>query len=219
LSVKKFSNTSGCPFKIFNFSEIKNIFIEKYKKSLSENFSRAFNLIKTIEKNSTNMDNPETLKSNITEYLHNYIIQINSVFVDLENEFENEMVDDPVINELISLFNKSLNELIFNQIYPILNNILSLSKINANKPQTQQSNDIISNIKIFYYYTSILMRTNQFFEEILIKDNNIGLVTIDLQLSLENQLSDIYNQFYNTYIFKIVKEIKIIYINKEFIYL
>jgi len=63
------------------------------------------------------------------------------------------------------------------------------------------------------------MRTNQFFEEILIKDNNIGLVTIDLQLSLENQLSDIYNQFYNTYIFKIVKEIKIIYINKEFIYL
>jgi len=165
------------------------------------------------------MDNPETLKSNITEYLHNYIIQINSVFVDLENEFENEMVDDPVINELISLFNKSLNELIFNQIYPILNNILSLSKINANKPQTQQSNDIISNIKIFYYYTSILMRTNQFFEEILIKDNNIGLVTIDLQLSLENQLSDIYNQFYNTYIFKIVKEIKIIYINKEFIYL
>ena len=86
--------------------------------------------MKTIEKNWVTSGYTDELKSNITDYLHNYITQINSTFSELEVEFELEMKDDVFCIELITYFTELINELIYKQIYPIIDNILTQSKNN-----------------------------------------------------------------------------------------
>ena len=171
--------------------------------------------MKTIEKNWVTSGYTDELKSNITDYLHNYITQINSTFSELEVEFELEMKDDVFCIELITYFTELINELIYKQIYPIIDNILTQSKNN----KLSNSTDIITNIKLFYYYTSILIRSTEYFDECLIKEQSISLVTVEIKNNIERKLDEIFSLFYNIYVFRIVKEIKIIYINKEFIYL
>ena len=59
--------------------ELKNIYLDKFKNVIKENFNRAFNLVKNVEKNletSGKFEKENIVNVQIIEHLVNYIVNM-----------------------------------------------------------------------------------------------------------------------------------------------
>ena len=169
--------------------EIKNDFLTKFKEALIDNFSRAFKLIETIQKNEqTEFEKESIVNINIVEYLVDYIKKISQSFTDLYTEFAFTN-DDPyfysgqdlLINEIQNIFKNEINN---NYFIPIYNIIENLFKSIENK-EIKGNREEKSSIQLIYFNNYFLYKLFDVFNASLlmdihekIKNNNTKLFKI-----------------------------------------
>ena len=201
-SCKRLKNNQKIIFD--SLSEIKNDFLTKFKEALIDNFSRAFKLVETIQKNEqTEFEKESIVNINIVEYLVDYIKKISQSFTDLYTEFAFTN-DDPyfysgqdlLINEIQNIFKNEINN---NYFIPIYNIIENLFKSIENK-EIKGNREEKSSIQLIYFNNYILYKLFDVFNAFL--NSNISyLINKSLLMDIHEKIKN-----NNTKLFKIYKE-------------
>ena len=201
-SCKRLKNNQKIIFD--SLSEIKNDFLTKFKEALIDNFSRAFKLVETIQKNEqTEFEKESIVNINIVEYLVDYIKKISQSFTDLYTEFAFTN-DDPyfysgqdlLINEIQNIFKNEINN---NYFIPIYNIIKNLFKSIENK-EIKGNREEKSSIQLIYFNNYILYKLFDVFNAFL--NSNISyLINKSLLMDIHEKIKN-----NNTKLFKIYKE-------------
>ena len=201
-SCKRLKNNQKIIFD--SLSEIKNDFLTKFKEALIDNFSRAFKLVETIQKNEqTEFEKESIVNINIVEYLVDYIKKISQSFTDLYTEFAFTNGDpyfysgqDLLINEIQNIFKNEINN---NYFIPIYNIIENLFKSIENK-EIKGNREEKSSIQLIYFNNYILYKLFDVFNAFL--NSNISyLINKSLLMDIHEKIKN-----NNTKLFKIYKE-------------
>ena len=201
-SCKRLKNNQKIIFD--SLSEIKNDFLTKFKEALIDNFSRAFKLVETIQKNEqTEFEKESIVNINIVEYLVDYIKKISQSFTDLYTEFAFTNGDpyfysgqDLLINEIQNIFKNEINN---NYFIPIYNIIKNLFKSIENK-EIKGNREEKSSIQLIYFNNYILYKLFDVFNAFL--NSNISyLINKSLLMDIHEKIKN-----NNTKLFKIYKE-------------
>jgi hypothetical protein len=223
--------------KRINLDRLREIFLEKFKNSISDNFVRAYNLIKTIEKNiekgsnnvnnsintnnniiiTTNTNNSlereNMINVNIIKHLEQYIKQMSLSYSDLKEEFGQDLLNnDELLILLGKVFSDSLLTNYFNNIIDKTENLLKVLQ----QTQLGQEKDTSFSVSIikFYLYHYILSIMNDVFVSFQI--SNIGfLINDNIQQTIEKAKERFMTGFYNSFLNKIEKQIKMVFVDKE----
>lgn len=152
---------------LIDIGEIKKIYLEKFKATVTENFSRVFYLIILQEKSlENNFGNFEVLKEilntdNVNLHLINYVKQMSWSYIDFLDEFnlhsEEQILEaDFFLLELSTNFSNLLHKNYFAMIYLKLdefyselkniqiNSVNDLSNLSTNNAGDKSGNDVIS---------------------------------------------------------------------------
>jgi len=197
--------------------ELEKTFIEKFSNSASENFTRAFSLVKNVEKTAEmngRFQRENIVNVQILDHFVKYIKLMSMSFVDLNEEFgetaEILIKNDALISKLQNTFCDLLIECYFCNIFSKLD--IVISSLNYNKGDTGVNN--LLNVQKFYYFYYILYKMNEVFLSFL--NSNIPfLISYSIQETLEMRMEVYTNQFYNCFLNRIAKEIKMLLINKD----
>ena len=217
---------------IINLNDWKNIYVEKYKISISENFKRAFNLLKLYEKN---FENKEFLSNeNIILHLVNYIKQMSWSYIDLLDEFnlqsEEIILDsDFFLFEMSNIFSESLYENYFEKIILKLEDlILEIKNNSSNIFENSGISNYIGSVDgvgnntsfsftvfKFYFYLNSLCKMNEILLSFQVS-NIKYLITTKLKGIIEENCVKYTNLIFNEFLRRIIKDLKLILINKDF---
>jgi hypothetical protein len=193
--------------KLIHLDSLKNIFIERFVTITSENFNRAFSLLKSIEKNSEvgGTFSKEIIDIQIVKSLMQYIRDMSLSYNDLYDEFGDELTqDDGMLRDLGGIFTKNLNDLFFKKIYAKLDQIISSLTIGEGENL---------NILKFYFFYFVLSKMNDFV--IQIRNSSVRfLLTEDLQTSCEHNMDKYINHVFIIFLNKL-KDIKLLFMNKD----
>jgi hypothetical protein len=205
-TIKNFSTSSN--IKHIHVDELKNIFLEKFNLTISENFNRAFNLIKSVEKNSEingSFSKENIVNVKIIEHLVNYIRDMSMTYLDLTDEFDNDILNnDVVLKQMCDIFSHSILENYFSKIFSKIENVL----INLTTCENEQLN-----VHKFYFFYFIVFKMNDVF--ISFQNSNINfLINEDLYGKIVFRLESYMNQFYTIFLNKI-KEVKHLFVNRD----
>jgi hypothetical protein len=188
---------------LININDIKNIYMEKFIASVTENFSRVFYLLILQEKSlENNFGNFEVFKEilntdNVNLHLINYIKQMSWSYIDILDEFnlhsEEQILEaDFFLLELSSNFSNLLNENYFEMIYLKLDELYyELAKIEININGLNNNNN-----------TSIIYNNNN--DKVNNTNININInINNDKSINKNNEYSSIAKrEAYNIIIFK-----------------
>lgn len=205
--------------KMINLLELKNLFMEKFRQVVTENFNRALSLVKNVEKNaeSSGFQKDNIVNINIIQHLINYIKQTSMSFVELTEDFESSLVqNDSLIKEIGSEFSKLLIENYLSKICEKIESVIYT--INTINWEHLNSDTSILVIQKFYFFFFILYKKNDVFVSFL--NSNISfLITAEIQIGVENNIENYLNLFYLSFLNKITKDVKFLLMNKDFSYL
>ncbi len=196
-----------------SLAELKAVFIEKFKYVIKENFTRAFNLVKNVEKNGEingKFEKENTVNVQIIEHLVNYILNMSKSFLDLYEEFDSDwqllMADDLILEEIKISFSQSLIENYLEKIFLKLDGVIT--KLYENSKDEFE-------IQKFYFFYYILYKIKDVFLSFL--NSNISyLISENLFDTVDNKLEFYMNQFYNCFLNHIAKDVKILLMYKDF---
>jgi hypothetical protein len=191
-----------------------NNFLDKFKNILTDNFQRGFNLVKNLEKSSEGSGTFS--KDNIVkivQHLLNYIKNMSNSFVDLNEEFDPQIIlNDPFIEKLSNTFCTLFLENYFNNIFEKIQYCLN----NLENETNVEKNDVYK----FYFFYFILLQMNEVFSFFLNCSKVNYLINENIHQTLKNALIKYMNSFYSIFMKRISKEIKLIAVNKgDFTYL
>lgn len=192
--------------------EIKNNYIEKFSNAIKENFNRAYNLVKNVEKNVETIgkfEKENIVNLQIIEHLVNYIVNMSKSFMDLSDEFESDwetlISDDEVMSEIKNSFSNSLLENYLDNIFLKLDSVI--------RRLDEDSKDIIE-IQKFYFFYYILYKIKDVCLSFL--NSNISyLITENLYDIINSKLEFYMNGFYNCFLNHVAKDVKILLMNKD----
>jgi hypothetical protein len=193
-------------------NELKAVYIEKFQNVIKENFVRAFNLVKNVEKNGEmngRFEKENTVNVQIIEHLVNYIVNMSKSFVDLSEEFDSDweflMTDDSILNEIKFSFSNSLMENYLENIFIKLDGVIT--KLYENSKDEFE-------IQKFYFFYYILYKMKDVFLSFL--NSNISyLISENLFEKVDSKLEFYMNQFYNCFLNHIAKDMKILLMYKD----
>ncbi len=228
-------NSSETP--IINITKLKNLYLDKLRGICEENLSRGFNLIKLQEKNLDGIFSNcillrETIANeNITLYLINYIKQMSWSYIDLLEEFNlnNEEIildSDLLLFEVSNLFSEKLKEKFFDKIKISLielfnqiknNNILVNDNEIIDKHKNSENKPSSLNLLIFkyFYYLNILNKMNDILFNF--QSSNVKyLISDNLKSYTEFLLNEYTQTIFNEFLQRLMKDLKLILINKDF---
>lgn len=241
-------------YKIFGFGnsnallidiiEIKKIYLEKFKASITENFSRVFYLIilqeKSLENNFTNFEVVKEIliSDNVNLHLINYIKQMSWSYIDLLDEFnlhseEHLLSSDFFLNEMSHEFSLLLNKNYFSMIYLKLDeffielkglNIFSQNNLTANSLKIPNDNINLDSpnkkeayllvIFKYFYYLNVVNKMNDVL--LSFKSSNIKyLITDELKIDVERNIEKYTQLILNDFLKRIMKDVKFILMNKD----
>ena len=165
---------------------LKNDFINKFQNSIKDNFIRALNLIKNIEKKNEN-----NINIHIITHLVEYIRKLSQSFIDCYEIFYNENENfydknDFILNELNLIFS---NEIIANYFFYVFENIqISLNEFKNNNNKNNE------NIQKFYFNFYVLIKMKNVFISFL--NSNINFLFNDgIIFTLEGKIKNFYCDF------------------------
>ncbi len=165
---------------------LKNDFIHKFQNSIKDNFIRALNLIKNIEKKNEN-----NINIHIITHLVEYIRKLSQSFIDCYEIFYNENENfydknDFILNELNLIFS---NEIIANYFFYVFENIqISLNEFKNNNNKNNE------NIQKFYFNFYVLIKMKNVFISFL--NSNINFLFNDgIIFTLEGKIKNFYCDF------------------------
>ena len=168
---------------------LKNDFINKFQNSIKDNFIRALNLIKNIEKKNEN-----NINIHIITHLVEYIRKLSQSFIDCYEIFYNENENfydknDFILNELNLIFS---NEIIANYFFYVFENIqISLNEFKNNENNNKNYNE---NIQKFYFNFYVLIKMKNVFISFL--NSNINFLFNDgIIFTLEGKIKNFYCDF------------------------
>ena len=168
---------------------LKNDFINKFQNSIKDNFIRALNLIKNIEKKNEN-----NINIHIITHLVEYIRKLSQSFIDCYEIFYNENENfydknDFILNELNLIFS---NEIIANYFFYVFENIqISLNEFKNNNNNNNKNNE---NIQKFYFNFYVLIKMKNVFISFL--NSNINFLFNDgIIFTLEGKIKNFYCDF------------------------
>jgi hypothetical protein len=209
-------------------NELKVSFLQKFSSSVAENFNRAFSLVKSVEKTAdTNgrFERENIVNVQIIDHFVKYIKFMSMSFIDLNEEFlnnsenkeyevekiENKLFkNDTLLLEIQQIFSGLLVENYFSPIFSKLENVFSLlsdaNSVNMPNPNLQ--------VQKFYFYYYILYKMNEVFISFL-SSNIPYLISDNLQITIQNKLNHFMNYFYKAFLNRIMKDVKIMLINKD----
>lgn len=218
--LKQYCMNIGIEFKYDNIMpDLKQSFLDKFKSVTTENFNRAFNLVKNVENNSElngQFEKENIVNVQIVNHLATNMKRMSLCFVELNEEFINENIkesfinDDEILLTLKEIFSNALNEVYLMKCYAKLD--IVITNLNSNDVSIQLQEQF--NIQKFYFFFYIIYKMNEFFIS-FINSNVSFLISNDLQTSTETKLESYMNQFYNCFLNRITKEVKILLMNKE----
>lgn len=193
-------------------NELKAVYIEKFQNVIKENFLRAFNLVKNVEKNGEingRFEKENTVNVQIIEHLVNYIVNMSKSFVDLSEEFDSDweflMSDDSILNEIKFSFSDSLMENYLENIFIKLDGVIT--KLYENSKDEFE-------IQKFYFFYYILYKMKDVFLSFL--NSNISyLISENLFDRVDSKLEFYMNQYYNCFLNHIAKDMKILLMYKD----
>ncbi len=193
--------------------DLRYSFIAKYETTIKENFSRAFTLIKNVEKNAEmngKFEKENVVNLQIIDHFVKYIKFMSMSFVDINEEFSESLIqNDEILIEIKNIFSNQLKENYLMLIYQKLDHLFSnLNDINTN--------NTYSNIlyQKFYFLFYILYKMNEVFNSFL--NSNIPyLITEEIQSSLEEKISFYIGNFYKAFLSRVSKDVKIFMMNKD----
>ena len=166
---------------------LKNDFINKFQNSIKDNFIRALNLIKNIEKKNEN-----NINIHIITHLVEYIRKLSQSFIDCYEIFYNENENfydknDFILNELNLIFS---NEIIANYFFYVFENI----QISLNEFKNNNNNKNNENIQKFYFNFYVLIKMKNVFISFL--NSNINFLFNDgIIFTLEGKIKNFYCDF------------------------
>ena len=185
--------------------DLKIIFMEKFNIAIKENFIRAFNLVKSVEKNAESnakFERDNIVNVQIIEHLVNYIVNMSKSFIDLSDEFESDweylMSDDLILNEIKESFSHSLLENYLENIFTKLDMVIT---------RLYESPKDVLEIQKFYIFYYILYKMKDVFLS-FISSNISYLITENLYEKLETKLEFYMNQFYNCFSITLLRMLK-----------
>ena len=168
---------------------LKNDFINKFQNSIKDNFIRALNLIKNIEKKNEN-----NINIHIITHLVEYIRKLSQSFIDCYEIFYNENENfydknDFILNELNLIFS---NEIIANYFFYVFENIqICLNEFKNNNNNNNKNNE---NIQKFYFNFYVLIKMKNVFISFL--NSNINFLFNDgIIFTLEGKIKNFYCDF------------------------
>jgi hypothetical protein len=222
-TIKLFCFNVGMEFKYdVMLVDLRNLFMEKFTAVTAENFNRAFNLIKNVEKNAEingAFEKENIVNSQITQHLVEYIKIMSLSFVDLNEEFGTRDINseggveiynrnDRFIIELQETYCNLLIDNYFIRIFSKLDHLLH-----------SLSTDFLSggenlNVQKFYFYYYILYQMDNVFISFL--NSNVSFLTsTTICTIIEDRMKRYMNQFYSCYFNRITQELKILIVNKD----
>jgi hypothetical protein len=164
-SCKKLKNNQKIIFD--SLSDIKKEFLLKFKEALTDNFSRAFKLVETIQKSAQSdgqFEKENIVNINIVEYIVDYIKKISQSFTDLYIEFAFTNEDplfyssqDSLINEMRNIFEEEINNHYLMPIYNLIENYLNF----LTKEEIKGSLKEKIYIQLVYFNNYILYKMNE----------------------------------------------------------
>ena len=167
---------------------LKNDFINKFQNSIKDNFIRALNLIKNIEKKNEN-----NINIHIITHLVEYIKKLSQSFIDCYEIFydnnNNNFYDknDFILNELNLIFS---NEIIANYFFYVFENIQN-SLIDFKNNNNNNNNE---NIQKFYFNFYVLIKMKNVFVSFL--NSNINFLFNDgIIFTLEGKIKNFFCDF------------------------
>lgn len=195
--------------------ELKEIFLEKFKSSLNENFSRAFNLVKTVERNAelnASFEKENIVNVHIIEHLVDYIKKMSVSFTDLNDEFlpkggnEDFIIKDKLMMELQEIFFQQITDCYFIKIFSKLDHVLHTLV-------TETSGELL-NVQKFFFFYYILYKMNDVFLS-FINSSVSFLVSPNIYKVLEARMEGALRSFQNCFLHRITHDIKVLMINKD----
>ena len=184
-SVCNFADKSKKDLLLESIEDIKNSFIDKFKTSINENFTRAFTLVKNIEKNAEmngQFDKENIVNVHIIEHLVDYMKKIGQSFTDLYDIFYIEDDEffyspkDPLITQLREVFANEIINNYFSNIFTKLDEVTDKLK------NFTETNEKLLIQKFFYFYY-LLYKMNDVF---------ISFITLIFQCLFLNKHSSVY---------------------------
>ena len=167
---------------------LKSDFINKFQNSIKDNFIRALNLIKNIEKKNEN-----NINIHIITHLVEYIKKLSQSFIDCYEIFydnnNNNFYDknDFILNELNLIFS---NEIIANYFFYVFENIQN-SLIYFKNNNNNNNNE---NIQKFYFNFYVLIKMKNVFVSFL--NSNINFLFNDgIIFTLEGKIKNFFCDF------------------------
>ncbi|MCQ2816015.1 MAG: hypothetical protein MJ252_02005 [archaeon] len=207
----KYKQSSKFPSTI---NDIKAEFIKKFKDSISENFSRAFTLVKNIERTADangNFEKENIVNVHIIEHLVDYIKKMSQSFLDIYDEFYNEndinffSSEDILIKELRAAFQEEIIKNYFDSIFSKLEQVLMTLN------EGSSSKDMLLIQKFFYFYY-IIYKLNDVFQSF--QNSNVSyLVNDELIENLNEKLNSYMSSFYILFLNR--TSIKILLMNRD----
>jgi hypothetical protein len=220
--------------------ELKSVFVNKFKSAAAENFNRALSLVKSVEKNAEanlRFERENIVNVQIIDHFVKYIKVMSMSFIDLNEEFGNYQQDeeniinnkhtnthtihscifknDALLKELQESFSNLLAEKYFNLIFEKLDNVINILNSNINFSEKQAQQALTLQVQKFYFFYYILHKMNEVFISFL--NSNIPyLISESLQSLIQEKMIHYMNLFYKAFLDRIMKDVKILLINKDF---
>lgn len=228
-------NTSNLDKEISSpLDELKSVFVNKFKSAASENFNRALSLVKSVEKNAEangRFERENIVNVQIIDHFVKYIKVMSMSFIDLNEEFSNYQEEeeenkinnthscifknDALLKELQESFSNLLAEKYFNLIFEKLDNVINILNSNINLSEKQAQQALTLQVQKFYFFYYILHKMNEVFISFL--NSNIPyLISESLQSLIQEKMIHYMNLFYKAFLDRIMKDVKILLINKDF---
>lgn len=213
--IKSYSEKLKLNFKVEEYmGELKQSFVDKFNSSCGENFNRAFNLVKSVEKmaESTGRFEKENLVNiQIIDHLVKYIKFMSLCFVEINEDLfldKNLIKEDPLLKELQTIFSQALMENYIKNIFARIEEVIE-------KLMTENNQLLVQKFYFFYY---ILYKMNEVVVS-FINSNIPFLINETIQIQIQENLNNFMNRFYNCFMHRIIKDLKMLIINKEISYL
>ena len=213
-SVCNFADKSKKDLLLESIEDIKNSFIDKFKTSINENFTRAFTLVKNIEKNAEmngQFDKENIVNVHIIEHLVDYMKKIGQSFTDLYDIFYIEDDEffyspkDPLITQLREVFANEIINNYFSNIFTKLDEVTDKLK------NFTETNEKLLIQKFFYFYY-LLYKMNDVFISFI--NSNINyLVDSDLYTKIKDKMYTYLSSFYSIFINRMT--LKVLLLNKD----
>lgn len=201
---------------LFNsIEDLKADYKQKFKIAIAENFTRAFTLIKNIEKNAEingQFEKENIVNAHIIEHLVDYIKKMSQSFTDLYDDFYSEndedfySSNDKLITEIRAIFSGEIISNYFLMIFTKLEQVLS------NLKNFNSSNEKLLIQKFFYFYYILYKMNDDVFISFINSQINY-LVGTDLYIQINQKMSHFLGMFYSILLDRI--SLKVLLVNKD----